>query len=349
MIVLTVCGNTFAQQLSHVVQRGETFDLIARRYNITQKQLLDENPGIDQCFVGLTLRIPKGSVLNSRVVANTPQDIVQVEEASRYLYHKATTTYTKVIKNNPSSLSYFGRGMSYYNREKYKSAINDFEMAMSSPDCTKEMKEKCKQLISSAKSLREQQHERRSEIWGGVASVVVGAAAITASAALTNNNSDSPAFMPPSKMNGFQRDTSLDYLLDPRFAMMQAQQQEIEEYETFKKLSGLNISIDEYRMLKYQSNSQGVAEGNVDINIYEENSNVNTNFSNSRDNSQKSRHVCSACKGKGSIERNDGSIAHYGTSPTKKKCPTCGWEYWSTTFHRHEQCRFCHGTGYQEY
>ncbi len=68
-----------------------------------------------------------------------------------------------------------------------------------------------------------------------------------------------------------------------------------------------------------------------------------------RDKPQKTRHTCSACHGTGSIVRNDGSISSYGNSGYMKRCSTCGAEYWSTTFHRHETCNICHGRGYQEY
>lgn len=68
-----------------------------------------------------------------------------------------------------------------------------------------------------------------------------------------------------------------------------------------------------------------------------------------QDKPQKTRHTCPGCNGAGSIVRNDGSVSSYGGSGYKKRCPTCGYEYWSTTFHRHETCRICHGRGYQEY
>lgn len=68
-----------------------------------------------------------------------------------------------------------------------------------------------------------------------------------------------------------------------------------------------------------------------------------------QDKPQKIRHTCPGCNGAGSIVRNDGSVSSYGGSGYKKRCPTCGYEYWNTTFHRHETCRICHGRGYQEY
>ncbi len=68
-----------------------------------------------------------------------------------------------------------------------------------------------------------------------------------------------------------------------------------------------------------------------------------------RDKPQKTRHICPGCNGARTIVRNDGSISSYGNSGYMKRCPTCGQEYWSTTFHRHVTCNICHGRGYQEY
>ena len=272
IVALSTWAVTIAQQSIHIVQRGETFDLIARRYNISTKALLEANSNVDQCFVGMKLTIPEGVKKNNHLTILTSQDILQIEKASGYLksgkYKKAVSTYTKVIQYNPSAASYFGRGVSYYNQEKYKSAIRDFEITILRPDCSTELKGKCEELISTAKKLRGEQHARRNKMWGEIAAVVVGAAAITASAAMANN-SNNYAYLPPSKMNGFQRDTSLDYLLDPRLAIMQAQQQEIEEYETFKKLSGYNGSLEEYRMLKAMSNNP--ESGQYDYNNEKEN------------------------------------------------------------------------------
>ena len=81
---------------------------------------------------------------------------------------------------------------------------------------------------------------------------------------------------------------------------------------------------------------------------YSGNTGINTNNT-SRDKPQKTRHICPGCKGTGSIVRNDGSISNFGNGGYMKRCSTCGAEYWSTTFHRHQTCNICHGTGYREY
>ena len=250
-----LCNSLGYAQTTHVVQRGETYDLIARRYGIPLSELMAANPDSDGCFVGMEVNIPEGRKKADHIVTVTPRDMSLLDAASHYVkdgkYKKATSAYSDVIKVSPSAAAYFGRGISYYNREKYKSAIEDFEMALRSGDCTSDMKERSKQLIANAESLRAEQHERRNSFWGSLAAVVVGAAAVTASAALAADNSGNAMYMPPSKMNGFQRDTSMDYLLDPRYAIMQVQQEEMAEYQQFKQLTGQDITFEQYQMFKY--------------------------------------------------------------------------------------------------
>lgn len=62
---------------------------------------------------------------------------------------------------------------------------------------------------------------------------------------------------------------------------------------------------------------------------------------------KKVHRTCAACNGKGTYEYN-GPGTSYGTTPYKKRCPTCGWEYLSNTIHSHRPCTICHGRGYLE-
>ena len=258
-----VCCNVAFPQKQHTIQRGETYELIARRYNISLEELMAVNPNEDGCFVGMVINIPEGRKMNTQLDKSTPKDLSMLENAANLVksgkYKKATSVYSDVLKHSSSASAYFGRGISYYNRKKYKSAIEDFEHALSCADCSDEMQERCKELISNAKTLRAEQHERRSSVWGEVAAIFVGAAAITATAAMSSNNSGT-MYMPPSNMNGFQRDTSLDYLLDPRYAIMQVQQEYYNEYlqmtnggrtmtyeEWFNKIKGPALA-EEYRI-----------------------------------------------------------------------------------------------------
>ena len=56
-LILFVC--IFANgQTKHVIQRGETFELIAKRYGISVSEIKEKNPLVDECYTGLTLFIP---------------------------------------------------------------------------------------------------------------------------------------------------------------------------------------------------------------------------------------------------------------------------------------------------
>ena len=205
---------------------------------------------------------------------------------------------------------------------------------MSKSDCSDEIKIQCKRLISTAEKLRAEQHERRNQVWGGIAAVVVGVGAAAVTTAMANNSSNN-AYLPPSKMNGFQRDTSLDYLLDPRLAMMQAQQQEYEEYETFKRLSGTNISLDEYRMLKAQSNYQNPESSD---NVTEDSS-TKTDYSKKFETRYSSGKQCVECLGSGKCKTCGGRGYYFNSYDLSKRviCPNCDYNH-------NGVCSHCHGT-----
>ena len=84
----------FAQQREHVVQRGEDFATIARKYAITEQELMDANPSSKACYVGRKLVIPQHGVAVERKHA-TPQplDLKLVSSEESVLTKSAATTY----------------------------------------------------------------------------------------------------------------------------------------------------------------------------------------------------------------------------------------------------------------
>jgi len=303
-------------QTKHTIQRGETYELIARRYNISLNELMAVNPNEEGCFVGMIINIPESSRMSINSGMSIPKDVAVLDKAADLIksgkYKKATSAYSVVLKKTPSASAYFGRGISYYNREKYKSAIEDFEHALKCPDCTEEMQERCKDLISDAETLRAEQHERRNSIWGGIAAVVVGAAAITATAAMTSDSNSGTMYMPPSNINGFQRDTSLDYLLDPRYTIMQVNQQNQQEYLQ-QTNGGQTMSYDEwYAKIKAPA-----------IKAMTESENRSTMSS-------------TPLKTSSDSDMDDSRIIRYGY----KDCPHCMGS---------GKCKTCNGTGIQDH
>lgn len=314
-LCVLVCCNVAFPQKQHTIQRGETYELIARRYNISLEELMAVNPNEDGCFVGMVINIPEGRKMNTQLDISTPKDLSMLENAANLVksgkYKKATSVYSDVLKHSSSASAYFGRGISYYNRKKYKSAIEDFEHALSCADCSDEMQERCKELISNAETLRAEQHERRSSVWGEIAAIFVGAAAITATAAMSSNNSGT-MYMPPSNMNGFQRDTSLDYLLDPRHAIMQVNQQNQQEYLQ-QTNGGQTMSYDEwYAKIKAPA-----------IMAMKESENTSTSSNTSLETSNNS-------------DLDDSHKIRYGY----KDCPHCMGS---------GKCKTCNGTGIQDH
>ena len=332
-------------QSTHIVQRGETYELIAKRYNISLNELMDANPGDSGCFIGMKLNIPAGAVFSNRIVVTKNQEIMKLDMASKHIkngnYRKASSIYSDVLKKSPTAQAYFGRAISYYNREKFKSAIDDFRSAMHSPDCTEDMKEKCQDLISDAEKLREEQHERRNAIWGGAAALALTTIATAYVANEQNKAQTRSMYMPPSNINGFQRDTSLDYLLDPQLAIQKVQQQEYEEYETYKKLSGMDITLEQYRMIKAASENKGAES--LDMNTTEEKG--KTGFSVPKtDNSYKfksrysSGEQCVRCLGSGKCPTCYGKGWFFSSFRANEKviCPNCD-------FNHNGVCSHCHG------
>ena len=63
---------------------------------------------------------------------------------------------------------------------------------------------------------------------------------------------------------------------------------------------------------------------------------------------EKVRRECRACNGKGTYEKNGDAVTFGSSERYKKRCSTCGYEYWNTQTHSHPSCPTCHGKGYIE-
>ena len=85
MIALLSMTIAVAQQTSHIVQRGETFELIAKRYNIALSELLDANPDEEGCYVGMQIVIPNTNKNVGEISFLTPIELSKMEEADNYL------------------------------------------------------------------------------------------------------------------------------------------------------------------------------------------------------------------------------------------------------------------------
>lgn len=97
LLVLLLCSVALAmqaQQREHVVQRGEDFASIAKKYAITEQELMDANPSSKACYAGRKLIIPKHGVpVERKAVTPEPLDIKLLSDDNAILTKNAATTY----------------------------------------------------------------------------------------------------------------------------------------------------------------------------------------------------------------------------------------------------------------
>ena len=85
--------NLLAQQREHVVQRGEDFGTIARKYGITEQELMAANPSSKACYAGRKLIIPQHGQPVERKVTPQPLDLQLLSTDEPILTQSAATTY----------------------------------------------------------------------------------------------------------------------------------------------------------------------------------------------------------------------------------------------------------------
>lgn len=189
-------GNT----IKHIVDRGETLASVAKLYCTTTERIVELNPDAsDLVYAGMELDVPydQTDVAMVNMPTSHVAEAVSVraaigeacKEADELLgkeeYSKAAKVYSKIIKTYKSSNyscvdAYYGRALAYYNQSKWKSSIKDFECALADSRCTGNIRSHCTSLLASARKYREEQLERRGEIWGSI----ISTALVTTSAAL---------------------------------------------------------------------------------------------------------------------------------------------------------------------
>ena len=143
------------------------------------------------------------------------------------------------------------------------------------------------------------------------------------------------AYMPSSSSMG---SGSMDYLLDPSYAIAQTKQNMHNEWYQATG-GGKTMSYDQYWATK--------AQIEMSANTSQTKSSSSTSNSSSRksSSSSSSRHTCPLCKGSGRISH-DSYPATYGTQDYKVYCNECKRNYMKSTGHSHVTCSQCHGKGY---
>lgn len=235
--------------LRHIVQRGETIEILADKYRLTTDILKAVNLGMDTFYTGMEVLVPvdkKYMWLRSEDDSETIlKDIAgyfsEYQEASRVFstgdYKKADKLLETTIRNHgkylPCEDAYFGRAMCDYNRNKWSSAIEGFAQVISIDDCPMELREQSRSLKANAEEKREARNQRTANFFSGFfqAAVEVGTAYMAASQANAGQGSYNYPTVSQGKSLGSMSNaeftnyvnTSLSQLAN--YSMMQVEQQ----------------------------------------------------------------------------------------------------------------------------
>lgn len=208
--VIVLLGMSFVihahgqEMTKHVVQRGETFESIAHAYNLSQQELQEANHDMEVFYTGLEINVPipvKMSSMTSNNAESSRVDEQYLKTYAAYLeeceeadmsfeaqnYSKAQKQYRQIIKKYegvlPCDDALYGNALCSYNREKWKSAIEDLSLVINNEECSQGTRDHCKRLLAKAQSYRDQQLENLREFWSGVALSAVELGATIAVAA----------------------------------------------------------------------------------------------------------------------------------------------------------------------
>ena len=105
-----------------------------------------------------------------------------MEEAGRLYnsgdYKKAAKAFSGVIKNEPTALAYYNRALCYYNMRKWKKAVRDCESALSCYP-SRSLRDAVDALYDDASRRRQDQLDRRANLWTNIAAGVAVGAVVT--------------------------------------------------------------------------------------------------------------------------------------------------------------------------
>ena len=187
--------------LRHIVQRGETIEILADKYRLTTDILKAVNLGMDTFYTGMEVLVPvdkKYMWLRSEddsevILKDIAGYFSEYQEASRVFnsgdYKKADKLFEFTIRNHgkylPCEEAYFGRAMCDYNRNRWSSAIEGFAQVISIDECPDELREQSRSLKANAEEKREARNQRTANFFSGLfqAAAEVGTAYMAASQA----------------------------------------------------------------------------------------------------------------------------------------------------------------------
>lgn len=164
---------------------------------------------------------------------NNILDIYRLNKNGEFEIAKYKATH--LLNEDETGELYYLKGIAEYELGEYKKSIKDLSKAKEFSDVTKDMRAEINEYLQSAREQRSIQLQERQNRWASIVNAALQVASATFQYGYMQNNN----------FTGFQRDKSMDFLLDPRYAIMQVQQQNYNEYLQMTN-GGQTMTYDEW-------------------------------------------------------------------------------------------------------
>ena len=309
MSVITLAFSLGAMaDIVHIVDIGETKESIAKKYGISEQDLIEANLDLnDFIYVGMELNIPTSAAsistqtsqsfvtaqkqdkesLDINMFSSGNEDMIKLknyvgEAETAYnkgKYGKAAKLYTKAIKLAPSSTLYYRRGLAFYNNSNYIKAISDFNTLLSGY-ASADQKQHARELIVEARELQRQKEIRQQQTAQTILGVALGVMN-TATNIIVSSKQPSAGSSSYGSYSDYSSSSDSDYSSD---------------YSSSDASKSTTVSRPQTK--------------------------------------------CGACSGTGSVIK---SVANFGIDK-RPYCDECGRTV--TSGHYHAKCIRCSGTGY---
>ena len=249
-------------------------------------------------------------------------------------YKKAIEKYNKALEIRQESYTFYKIGQALYAQGKYKDAIKRLNECISLSK-SQYIKNVASDLIIDCERCQKQKRQRRANLWLGIlGSFVDVATTVVLTNEVIHNWNSNNGFT--SEKKSIIRDKNLDYLLDPRFAAMQVQQQNWNEYLQMTN-GGTTMSYEEWYAIKAQAWAESQKSESDNFTNTSISSSSNSSYSNNKTVSGGKN--CRQCAGTGNCKTCTGRGWYYNPLDLRKQvlCPNC---------HNHDgKCTFCGGKG----
>lgn len=181
LIILFSGFKAIGQTIHHIVEKGEDIQSIAKLYDTTCSKLAEMNNGIDVFYTGLAIEIPIPEDLSISELRKNEEQVLQYYAEYKQLKERYKPgAHTKEEGKNYQDLinrykgvsscsnAYYKLAETYYFRDKYNKAIENFNIALNGRGLTAKNRRLSHAYIEKIEEILRKRAEKNNRIWNNV-------------------------------------------------------------------------------------------------------------------------------------------------------------------------------------